>query len=186
MVCGVALQRCSPCNTLIRFTTICLSPTMLQPPTRPACQVLTMQPNPVYGCLVFPCVAKGSRYYEEEGVESNILQVRILFADAGGCGGREDTRRRPAHRDVARGWGTAVGGGEQRPKAARGLHGPPLPADASPPLPEMQDVFPNASFAGSFCNGEIGPAPPDELEPAGGPVARMMGYSTGGGAWKWA
>ncbi|KAI7839029.1 hypothetical protein COHA_007171 [Chlorella ohadii] len=76
--------------------------------------VLTKQPSPVYGCLMFPCVAKGSRYYEEEGVESNLLK----------------------------------------------------------------DAFPNASFAGCFCNGEIGPTPPDELEPAGSTTARMMGYST--------
>lgn len=34
-----------------------------------------MQPCPVYGCLMFPCVAKGSRYYEEEGVESKIMKV---------------------------------------------------------------------------------------------------------------
>lgn len=40
-------------------------------------------------------------------------------------------------------------------------------------------MFPQASFAGCFCNGEIGPTPPDELEPAGGTAARMMGYSTG-------
>lgn len=47
-------------------------------------------------------------------------------------------------------------------------------------LPALQqDAFPNASFAGCFCNGEIGPTPPDELEPAGSTTARMMGYSTG-------
>lgn len=43
----------------------------------------------------------------------------------------------------------------------------------------LQEVFPHASFAGCFCHGEIGPTPPDELEPAGGTAARMMGYSTG-------
>ncbi|PRW58162.1 F-box only 22-like isoform B [Chlorella sorokiniana] len=76
--------------------------------------VLTMQPCPVYGCLMFPCVAKGSRYYDEQAVESNIIK----------------------------------------------------------------EVFPHASFAGCFCNGEIGPTPPDELEPAGGPSARFMGLTT--------
>lgn len=39
-------------------------------------------------------------------------------------------------------------------------------------------AFPRATLAGFFCNGEIGPAPPDELAPFGGTTARMMGYST--------
>lgn len=34
-------------------------------------------------------------------------------------------------------------------------------------------------MAGFFCNGEIGPVPPDELPPSDGTTARMMGYSTG-------
>ncbi len=56
----------------------------------PHTQVLTKQPSPVYGCLMFPCVAKGSRYYEEEGVESNLLKVRVWHqvCNLGGVHGR--------------------------------------------------------------------------------------------------
>ena len=39
-------------------------------------QVLSGEPSPVYGCLLFPCVAKGQRYYEEPHVESSMVQVR--------------------------------------------------------------------------------------------------------------
>lgn len=39
-------------------------------------QVLNADPSPVYGCLMFPCTAKGSAYYSATGVESRLLQVR--------------------------------------------------------------------------------------------------------------
>lgn len=38
-------------------------------------QVLNVEPSPVYGCLLFPCVAKGRRYYSESDVESSMVQV---------------------------------------------------------------------------------------------------------------
>jgi hypothetical protein len=38
-------------------------------------QLLSAEPEPVYGCLMFPCVAKGSSYYDEPDVESKLVQV---------------------------------------------------------------------------------------------------------------
>ncbi|EFN59225.1 expressed protein [Chlorella variabilis] len=76
--------------------------------------VLDVKPAPVYGCLLFPCVAKGQRYYDEADVETQMVQSN----------------------------------------------------------------FPGAAMCGFFCNGEIGPSPPDELAPGEAQEARMMGYST--------
>lgn len=76
--------------------------------------VFNVAPSPVHGCLLFPCVAKGRRYYDAPNVESDMVA----------------------------------------------------------------ETFPGTSLAGFFCNGEIGPAPPDELAPHDGQSARMMGYST--------
>ncbi|KAL4419251.1 hypothetical protein ABPG77_001189 [Micractinium sp. CCAP 211/92] len=77
-------------------------------------QMLDSNPAPVYGCLLFPCVAKGRRYYGTPNVESDMVAA----------------------------------------------------------------AYPSAAMAGFFCNGEIGPVPPDELAPSDGTTARMMGYST--------
>ena len=64
---------------------------------------------------MFPCVAKGRRYYEDQDVEVKMVQA----------------------------------------------------------------AMPGAEICGFFCNGEIGPAPADELGPDDVRPARMMGYSTG-------
>lgn len=67
-------------------------------------------------------------------------------------------------------------------RAAAG-QGKPLASSCTPsqfalPCTPRQATFPSASLAGFFCNGEIGPVPPDELVPDDGQAARMMGYST--------
>jgi hypothetical protein len=39
-------------------------------------QVLTARPAPALGCLLFPCMAKGQQYYDDEaGVEVRLVQV---------------------------------------------------------------------------------------------------------------
>lgn len=47
-------------------------------------RLLSAEPEPVYGCLMFPCVAKGSSYYDEPDVESKLVQV--AFPNAALCG----------------------------------------------------------------------------------------------------
>ena len=62
-----------------------------------------------------------------------------------------------------------------------GLAGAPLPLTPLVLLGLGQAAFPDASLCGFFGNGEIGPAPPDELPPDNASAGHMMGYSTGAG-----